>query len=374
MDEGKRTKKSSRDIVDEKIKELEKLISGSKYNKRTQHAIGLYKARLAALREKRESKSSKKSQSSGFAVKKSGDASVVLIGFPSVGKSSLLNALTGTNSEVGAYAFTTLSVIPGLLKYKGAQIQILDVPGIIEGASKGSGRGKEVLQVVRASDLVLIIVDVFTVNSIKVLKKEIFNVNVRLNQNKKDIIIKKTQRGGLSIATNGDVGLNEEQIRDILKEFRIMNADVLIREPITADDLIDTILGNRVYIPSATVINKIDMIDNASLKDIQKKYNPDLMVSVRMKKNLEELKELIFQKLNLMPIFTKEAGKKADLDEPLILKKGSTVEDVCNKLHKDFVRNFRFARIWGMSAKFAGQKLSLKHKLKPNDIVEIHVK
>lgn len=73
-----------------------------------------------------------------------GDARVAMIGFPSVGKSTLLSTLTKTKSEAAEYAFTTLTCIPGVVEYNNARIQLLDLPGIIEGASKGKGRGKQV--------------------------------------------------------------------------------------------------------------------------------------------------------------------------------------------------------------------------------------
>jgi ribosome-interacting GTPase 1 len=81
----------------------------------------------------------------GFDVSKSGDARVALVGFPSVGKSTFLSKITKTKSEVAAYSFTTLTAIPGVLEYGGAEIQILDLPGIIEGAAEGKGRGRQVI-------------------------------------------------------------------------------------------------------------------------------------------------------------------------------------------------------------------------------------
>ena len=81
----------------------------------------------------------------GFDVSKSGDARIALVGFPSVGKSTFLSKVTKTKSEVAAYSFTTLTAIPGVLEYGGAEIQVLDLPGIIEGASEGKGRGRQVI-------------------------------------------------------------------------------------------------------------------------------------------------------------------------------------------------------------------------------------
>ena len=82
---------------------------------------------------------------------KSGDARIALVGFPSVGKSTFLSKITKTKSEVAAYSFTTLTAIPGVLEYGGAEIQILDLPGIIEGASEGKGRGRQVISAAKAS-------------------------------------------------------------------------------------------------------------------------------------------------------------------------------------------------------------------------------
>ncbi len=100
------------------------------------------------------SKSSKPGE--GFDVMKSGDARVALIGFPSVGKSTLLSKITKTESEVAAYEYTTLTAIPGVIEYHGARIQLLDLPGIIEGAAQGRGRGKQVVSVAKTADLIMV--------------------------------------------------------------------------------------------------------------------------------------------------------------------------------------------------------------------------
>ena len=104
-----------------------------------------------------------------------------------------------------------------------------------------------------------------------------------------------------------------------------------------------------------------------------KKIHAELAISADKDINLEELKDKIFHKLNLIRVYMKEPTKEPDMNEPLIMQGGSTVEDVCNKLHRQFLTKFRFCKVWGKSAKFPGQKLSLKHVLKDEDILEVHL-
>ncbi|HLC67096.1 MAG TPA: GTPase, partial [Candidatus Nanoarchaeia archaeon] len=311
----------------------------------------------------------------GYAVKKSGDATVIMLGFPSVGKSTLLNVLTGAKSRVGAYAFTTLTVIPGLLEYEHAKIQVLDVPGVVHGAASGKGRGREVLAVMRTADLALIILDVNHPDHLAALQKEASDANLRFNARPPNVKITKKSRGGMDVAATVKLTkVNMETLKGILEEFRLVNCDVVIREDITAEQFIDAIEGNKHYLPAAVLLNKIDMVSAEKLTKLTKDLRPDLCISADQKVGIEELKELIFQKLDFIRIYTKEVGKKADLDVPMILQRGISVEGVCGKLHRDFVQKFRFARIWGKSAKFPGQKQMLDHTLEDGDILEIHLK
>lgn len=360
---------------EEQIKEIEERISKTKYNKKTQHAIGLYKAQIARLKEAQIKRSSGGKKGEGYSVKKTGDATVIICGFPSVGKSTLLNVLTNAASRVGAYAFTTLTVIPGLLEYNHAKIQVLDVPGIVHGAAAGKGRGTEVLAVMRTADLAVVLIDVNYPDHLKVLRKEIYDAGLRLDQKPPVVKIAKKPRGGIDVASTVKLTHTDfETIKDVLKEFRIHNADVVIRDDITIDQLIDVVEANKIYIPSLVVLNKIDMVPEKKLEELKKNLKPDICVSAEMKINIGELKEAIFQKLNFIRIYTKEAGKKADMDIPMIMKKGSTIKEMCDKLHRDFVSKFRFARVWGRSAKFPGQKFALSHALADEDVVEVHVR
>lgn len=358
---------------EDKIKELEDLIANSQYNKRTQKAIGIYKAQLAKLKEKEASRGGG-GGGDGFAVRKTGDGTVVLLGFPSVGKSTLLNKLTDADSEVGAYAFTTLTTIPGMLDYKHAKIQILDVPGIVHGAATGRGRGTEVFSVLRSADLILVLIDVSFPNHYEAILKEIYDSGIRINTQRPDVKIKKTSKDGIKISKTVHLDLDDETIKEVLKTFRINNADVVIRSPITVDELIDCIEANKIYVPSITILNKVDLVTKEHAQRVAKQINAHLLISAHLEEYIDELKELIFQRLDLIRIYMKEPGKEADMNIPLIIEKHSTVRDVCNKLHRDFVDKFKFCRVWGPSAKFAGQKLSLKHSLKDNDVLEIHLR
>jgi uncharacterized protein len=299
---------------DEKIKELEDLIANSQYNKRTQKAIGQYKAQLAKLKDKEEARRSSSKGGTGYSVRKTGDGTVVLLGFPSVGKSTLLNSITDAESDVGSYAFTTLTVIPGILKYKHAKIQILDVPGVVTGAASGRGRGTEVFSVLRSADLIILLIDVNYPEHYGVLLKEVYSSGIRLNETRPDVRIKKSSRGGVRIGKTVKLThLDNETITAILNEFKISNADIVIRSDITDDQLIDCIENNRIYTPSVTILNKVDMVSVEKAKLVAKKINADLLISGKEQTHLESLKDLIFDKLNLVRIYMKEPGKKAQL-------------------------------------------------------------
>ncbi len=359
----------------EQIKKFQEELRTTKYNKRTQHHIGLVKAKIARLREKQEKRKKTGKRREGYSVKRSGDATVIILGFPSVGKSTLLNALTSAKSDIADYAFTTLSVIPGTLEYKHAKIQILDVPGVMRGASDGTGRGKEVLSVMRSADMALVLVDVNHPEHLKILLNEIYNTNIRINQHKPDVRIRKTSRNGIRIGRTVKTEIINNTIKTILKEFRIHNAEVLIRDKINEDQLIDIIEDNKVYMPALIVLSKSDTVSKEKAEKINRRLGADIIVSAEKMIRIDELKKLIFEKLRLIRIYLKEPGKQPDLEEPLIIYKNSTVRDVCEKLHKDFISKFRFVRIWGPSSRFPGQKLlSLKHVIKDKDVLEIHLR
>ncbi len=360
--------------IEEEIEAIEEEIRETPYNKATQQHIGRLKAKLAKLKEKKIKQGKGTDSSGGYAIKKEGDATVGLIGYPSVGKSTLLNAITNAKSEVAGYHFTTLDVIPGILEYNEAVFQILDLPGLVQGAAAGKGRGKEVLSVARVMDLLILIGDVHRPN-IKIVSNELEQMGIRLNKEPPEIIINKRERGGIKVASTVELTkIDPETVKSIMREYGFINATIVIRTDIDVGELIDHLVGNRVYIPAISVINKVDIISNKEKKKIKQEltgWDP-LFISAEEGRGLKELKQRIFHRLDLIRIYLKPKGEKSD-DEPLIIKRGSTVEDVCRLLHTDFIRYFRYARIWGPTAKFPKQRVGLDHVLEEGDTLRIIV-
>lgn len=357
--------------IQDDIQAVEDEIRKTSYNKATSHHIGRLKAKLARLREEVQKRASSKSGGEGYSVKKSGDATVALVGFPSVGKSTLLNKITGANSEVGAYEFTTLDVIPGVLDYKGATIQVLDVPGLVRGAASGRGRGKEVIAVVRNSNLVLFILDVFQTVHFKVLMQELYDAGIRVNTYPPDVVIKRRDRGGVTISTTLDLDISDDLIKAILSEYKIHNAHVLIRDNINMDELIDVIMGNRIYIPAVVVVNKVDLADEGVINEVKEQFPDATFISANEEQNLEAVKDLIYDSLDFIRVYLKPQGGPADMDEPMIVTDGVTVGDMCERLHRDFRDKFRYSQVWGTSAKHPGQRAGLDHYLDDGDILSL---
>jgi ribosome-interacting GTPase 1 len=367
--------------IPEKIKEIEDQIHRTQINKATEFHIGLLKAKIARLKREMQDNVHGRTmhtggENVGFDVRKAGDATVVLIGLPSVGKSTLLNSLTNARSRVASYQFTTLTAVPGMLHYRGAKIQVLDLPGIIEGASGGRGFGRRVLSVARGADLVLIVLDVFQPHHLGVLKKELAEAGVRLDEQPPNIVVEKTTIGGISVNAQVPVKASEKLIKEIMRLYGLHNGRLIIREPnLTDDQLIDVLNGNRIYVPSVVVLNKIDLVNSSFVQEVKSKVgsknNNFVPVSADSGINIDVLKEAIYQRLGFMRIYMRPKGGETDYKEPLIIKNGATVQDVCNKIHRNMAKNFRYGLVWGRSAKFAGQKVGLDHKLSDEDVITI---
>jgi hypothetical protein len=367
--------------LEEEIEAIEEEIANTPYNKSTEAHIGRLKSKLAQKKEKLENQSSA-GGGQGYAVEKTGDATVALVGFPSVGKSTLLNALTNAESEVGSYEFTTLDVNPGMLQYRGANIQLLDVPGLIEGAAEGRGGGREVLSVVRTADLVLFVLSVFEIEQYDRLSEELYYNKIRLDSRRPSVSVTKKHKGGIKLTTSGDVGLDEETIKGVLREYDYINADVTVRQQLTIDELVDGLMDNRVYLPSLVSVNKVDLVERDYLEGVydelrERDVDPEqaVFISAEAEKGLESLKESIWESLGLIRIYMDKPGRGVDREEPLVVREGAnTIDDVLDKLGGDFRQRFRFARVSGPSAKHDEQQVGMDHELKDEDVLRLIVR
>ncbi|ELU12038.1 hypothetical protein CAPTEDRAFT_149543 [Capitella teleta] len=357
----------------ERIAEIEREMARTQKNKATEYHLGLLKAKMAKLRAQLIEPTGKGgAKGEGFDVMKSGDARCALIGFPSVGKSTLLNTLTSTHSESANYEFTTLTCIPGVIEYKGANIQLLDLPGIIEGASQGKGRGRQVIAVARTADLVVMMLDATKGEVQRVLlEKELETVGIRLNKPKPNLYFKQKKGGGLSITSMVPLTkCNEKMVNLILHEYKIFNAEVIFREDCSAEDFIDVVVDNRVYMPCIYVYNKIDQITIEEVDRLARQPN-SVVVSCNMKLNLDYFLDVVWEFLALIRVFTKKRGEAPNFEEGLIMRRGCTVEHVCHSIHRDLVPQFKYALVWGVSAKYSPQRVGLAHRMAHDDVIQV---
>uniref|UniRef100_A0A671T133 Developmentally-regulated GTP-binding protein 2 n=1 Tax=Sinocyclocheilus anshuiensis TaxID=1608454 RepID=A0A671T133_9TELE len=334
----------------EKIAEIEREISRTQKNKATEYHLGLLKAKLAKYRAQLlEPSKSAGAKGEGFDVMKSGDARVALIGFPSVGKSTFLSLMTSTESEAASYEFTTLTCIPGVIQYKGANIQLLDLPGIIEGAAQGKGRGRQVIAVARTADVVIMMLDA-TKGDVQreLLEKELESVGIRLNCPKPNIYFKVSQHVNLNMTAE------------------IFNAEVLFREDSTPDEFIDVIVGNRVYMPCLYVYNKVDQISIEEVDRLAHRPN-SVVISCGMKLNLDYLLEQLWEDLALICIYTKKRGGKLFFGSSIY----TSVEHVCHRIHRTLASQFKYALVWGTSTKYSPQRVGLTHIMEHEDVIQI---
>lgn len=356
--------------IDDRIKGIEEEIRKTPYHKATEHHIGKLKARIARLREEQIEKSFKSSGGGGggYAVRKTGDASVVLVGPPSVGKSTLLNRLTNADSKVASYDFTTLDVIPGMLNYKGAKIQIFDVPGILSGAASGKGRGKEVLSIARNTDLVIITVDVKNIHAIMAIIRELHEAGVRLNESPPRVTIIKKPSGGIKVNSTTTLKINYETIKALAGEFRLSNAEIIIKENITLERLIDAFLGNRAYLPYLVAVNKIDLGIPKGLEKFVPEGANIVYLSAETGRNLDIFKEKIWEKLEFIRVYLKK--EEIDYDEPFILKKGQNLNSLLELISICTKDSFKKAKVYGPGAKFPGQEVSLSFQPQDETIIQ----
>jgi small GTP-binding protein len=364
----------------EKIAQIQDELARTQKNKATEYHIGLLKGKLARYR--RELLEPQPGQGGGggqgFEVAKAGDARVSLIGFPSVGKSSFLSKVTNTKSEAANYEFTTLTSVGGILEYNGAEVQIVDLPGIIKAAAQGKGRGRQVIAVLRTLDLIMMVLDATKLeNQRQILENELELVGIRLNKQRPNVLIKYKKTGGIKLNLIAPPKyLDEKIVLALLKDGKVHNADVLVRdENVTVDDFIDVINEQHIlYIKCLYVYNKIDSVLLEECDRLAREPNTVVM-SCELDLGIDDLKEEIWRQLLLVRLYTKRRGDPhPNFGEPMVVREGSTIQQVCDAIHRDMKNQFKYASVWGSSAKHSPQKCGLNHPVNDEDVVQIVTK
>ena len=312
--------------IEEKISATQELIRAAPKHKGTEKLLRTLKRRLAKLRQELQKQQSRRvGGGPSFAVRKEGAAQVALVGIPNSGKSMLLRWLTSARPEVADYPFTTREPVPGMMQFEDIQIQLVEVPALIEGSSVGRGLGAQPLGVARNADAVMLVVDISAdpLEQVETLVRELETAGIVLNQGEKledtpgETLV---NRYAAIIATKGDL----RGAREGFEELRHTRGDQF----------------------------------------------PMVLVSAVQGGDPAELKRLIFESLEIIRVYTKRPDEKPS-ERPLVLPKGSTVLDVAEAVHKGLARDLKFARVWG-SARFPGQQVPRDYPLQDKDAVELH--
>lgn len=365
----------------EKLVALELMLSMIPKHKGTEKMQLQIKRNLSKLKKEVEKEKELKKGGTGgasFFVRKEGAAQVALAGLPNSGKSTILNKLTGRDVGIGDYAFTTVKPTPAMLQYKGIQIQLVDMPGLIEGVSLGKGMGGPLISAIRAVDAIVILVDlsVDPVKDLELIIKELEAKGLRLNKKVPNIDIQKIPTGGIEIiGDNFLIECNSQDVKKILQEERVHNAIITIKEPVTLTDIFEVLDSSLEYKKAIIIGTKGDLPGSKEGLERLEKHVKNFKVfpiSAINNVNLDILPSEIFSILGIIRVYTRSPGREID-NEAMPMKIDSTALDAAKKVHKNLYKNFKFARVWGDSAKFDGQRVGPEHVLRDGDIIEIHI-
>ena len=304
--------------TEEKLDALQQMLAIMPHHKGTDKLHADLRKKIAKLSQEAEKRNAT-ARRAGFYIEKEGAAQVMLVGHTNVGKSQLLISITEATSAVAPYPFTTRMLIPGMMKFENVQIQLIDTPPI-EHKNIRTLFGN----LLRRADLIAIVVEL-----------------------------------------GSDPILQLESTLKIMKETRIEFIN-------NGQEITPGSFANKALI----IANKDDVDDAiAGCKKLKMRYDgifPVASISAREGHGLEELKKTIFQALNIIRVYTKIPGSKVDLSDPMIMKRGDTVEDAAESVHKDFRQKLKYAVVWG-SGVFDGQRASKRHVLQDGDVIEFHI-
>jgi len=304
-----------------KISALEEMMSTIPKHKGTDKLRADLRRKISKLKDEQQKKKGAGKHESEYHIEKEGAGRAVLIGFENTGKSSIVEALTNAAPKISEAPFSTWQPLPGMLEVEDIQIQLVDTPPLSKNYNQ-----PELYDLIRSAELILIIVDL-QANPFQQLE----NTLNLLNEHK---IIPKQWK---------DKTIDDRRI-EFITVLVIVNKD--------DDDNFDE--------------------DFQVFKELTETDLPMIPISVTNKRNFDKLKSQIFDKMEVIRIYSKPPGKEPDLTKPFILKKGSTIEELAGKVHHDFVFNLKTARVWGKNV-FDGQMVGRDHILHDKDVVELHI-
>jgi ribosome-interacting GTPase 1 len=316
--EAEKRLRSAKD-PEEKIAALEEMLAIMPHHKGTDRLHAVLRQKIAKFSQEAERKLAT-ARRAGFYITREGAGQVMLVGPTNSGKSQLLAALTEAIPDIAEYPFTTKTPVPGMMKFEDIQIQLVDTPPV------GYKEVKVLLSnALRSADLIAIVID---------------------------LSLEPTSQVEATLQ-----GLREARIEPLADDGREMTPGSYARKML--------IVGN-----------KNEMVgSNENWERLRSQYAkvfPLASISAREGRGLEEFKRTIYEALNIIRVYTKTPGSKADLTDPMVLEKGSTLEQGAEALHKDFYQNLKYAVVWG-SGKYDGQRVSKGHILQDGDIVEFHI-
>ncbi|MEM4718217.1 MAG: TGS domain-containing protein [Desulfurococcaceae archaeon] len=364
--------------IEEKIKALEDFLSSVPKHKGTERLREWATKRLSELRDELEERKKKKTgQRISYFIGKEGDIQVVVTGPPNSGKSLLVNKLTGAKTVVAHYPYSTIQPVPGMLKYSDVYFQLIDTPPLTRGNLL-----RKVIGLIRNADSVLLVLDATRdvvddlIEIINVLRQE----GILLTRPRGRVVldIYRTGKSGIRFTVMGRIiDGTLDDVKKILESYRIYNAHVKIYGEVSIDDVEQSIFESTVYKPVVIFVNKCDLreVDQLTMNKIQSVISgvPILFGSALTRTGLDKIASSLYESAEVIRVYTKSPNNPVS-EKPLVLRKHATIRDVAKSIHRDFIENFLYARVWGSSVKYPGEKVGLDHELHDGDIVEIHTK
>jgi ribosome-interacting GTPase 1 len=316
----------------ERLECLREMMRTIPKHKGTEHLQADIKSRIKQLTEELSApKKGGRRSGPSHVVRPEGAAQICLLGPPNAGKSALHARLTGSRTEVAPYPFTTQLPVPGMMPFEDIHFQLVDLPPVT-----GEFMEPWMVATLQPTDAALLVIDLNDPGCVD----QVPAVMTRLAEKK--IFLAERWPG--------------------------LRAD---REPVAcADDPF------RLDLPTLLVANKRDLDpDPAEVQVLEELLGlsfPALSVSAETGEGLDDLGPFLFRALEIVRVYTKSPGKPADTDTPFTVRRGDTVLDVANCVHRELAEGLRFARIWGRNV-FDGQQCGPDHPVDDGDLVELHL-